>query len=162
MPQRRNNAGPPPVMTWPKASLVLVIAGIFDALRIFFEMFWFFGPALAAVATNAAAGGGTFGKAAAVMFGVIMAMAVGFAGFLVIGLLIIMTNQRLFKVSATGSLWFVGGFGLSEIPFLGTIPAFSIVPWKLYKTQIRIEEEQLKKYLEEQDRVYYKHALETP
>jgi len=152
-------------MTWPQALPVLIIAGIFDLLRMFFEQFWFFGPALAAVATNVAADGGTFGKAAGVtvgflagtagapvieMLGVVMAMAVGLMGFLALGIWILKTNARIFKVNASGSLWFVGGFGLSEIPFLGTIPAFSLVLWKLYRTQIRVEKAAFKKHMEEE------------
>ena len=40
-------------MTWGKALPLLIVAGIFDVIRIFFEWFVFFGPALGAVACTA-------------------------------------------------------------------------------------------------------------
>lgn len=166
MPQKKSS--PPKVMTWKKASLVLAVAVIFDSLRFLFEQFWFFGPALAGVycvdktsgvigtvmgSVVCGAGAsvvGYFGAPAIIAFGVVMAMAVGFMGFLVLGLMILMTNASIFKVNAAGSLWFIGGFGASIIPFVGTIPTFSIVLWRLYKTQIKKDKEVLKKYKAEQ------------
>ena len=74
---------------------VLVLCVIFDALRAFFSMFWFFGPALAALyctskvsgAIGETAGGlfcgtgaavaGFYGFVPAAIFGTVMAMAVG-------------------------------------------------------------------------------------
>lgn len=166
MPKNGNNQSPPKAMTWGKAMPVLVTAGIFDLARMFFEMFWFFGPAIAAaycaskandlvgslwgltaaMCTGTAAAAGIALSEITVPFGVIMAMAVGFLGFLTLGLLIIMTNSRIFKTDATSSLWFIGSFGISELPLVGTIPAFSIAIWKLYKTQIRVEGEALAKW----------------
>lgn len=160
-------------MTWTKASPVLIAAVIFDGARMFFEMFWFFGPALAAALCTAAAssvlGGG--GAATAVSglfcsagataigvlgavpieaFGILMSMALGFAGFLTLGLGILMTNSRIFKANATGFLWFIGSFAVSEIPLIGTLPSFTIVLYRLYHTQIKVEQAALKKYQEEQ------------
>jgi len=170
MPQKRNNPEPPEVMTWGRAMPVLVVAGIFDLLRIFFVLFWFFGPALAAVycvssvsgwvgslwgMTAAACGIGAAAAGAAVSaftipFGTVMAMAVGLFGFLTLGLWILAKNARIFKANATGSLWFVGGFGVSQIPLIGALPAFSFVLWKLYKTQIRVEKAARRKWEKEQ------------
>lgn len=176
--RRRNRAvatEPPEVMTRSKAMIVLVPAGIFDVARAFFEMFWFFGPALAwtlcttgvnsVIGTTVANAGGQavaglcgaaamVGGAAAAApleaFGVMMSMAVGFAGFLALGLLITIVNRRLFRAQATGLAWFIGSFAVSEIPFIGTIPAFTIAIYRLYRTQIRVEKAALKKWQEEQ------------
>ncbi|MHB0865859.1 MAG: hypothetical protein ACYC1Y_03105 [Minisyncoccota bacterium] len=165
MPLSRSSAKRPEAMTWAKALPVIIAAVIFDLVRMFFEMFWFFGPAIAGlycttqatdflsswsfgflgvktaatVCSAAAVVGGAAISEFTTPFGVIMADAMGFAAFLILGLWILMTNARLFRVNATGSLWFLGGFGISEIPLVGTLPAFSVVLWRLYHTQIKKE-----------------------
>lgn len=160
MPQKKSKLGPPPeAMTWSGALPVIIVAGLFDLVRMFFEMFWFFGPALAAVyCTSVAKGyvGSLFGLTATICsvsaglagaaiseitipLGVVMAMAVGMLGFLSLGLWILMTNARIFKTDATASLWLAGSFCLAEMPLIGTLPAFSMALWKLYKKQIEIE-----------------------
>ncbi len=166
MPRKGSSAKPPEAMTWSRGGPVVAAAVLFDVMRAFFDMFWFFGPALAAIyCTSKVSGwvGSLWGLTAAVCtagaaaagvavseitapLGVVMAMAVGIIGFLVLGLWILATNSRLFKVNAMGSFWFVGGFGLAEIPFVGALPLFSLTLWRLYKTQIRIETEALKKW----------------
>ncbi|MFA6414416.1 MAG: hypothetical protein WC217_01425 [Candidatus Paceibacterota bacterium] len=162
MPQKRSNQEPPPVMTWGKAAPALVVGALFDALRLLFEMFWFFGPALAALYCTVKGGGGaivaalcgttaaavgTVGVSAITAFGVIMAMAVGLFGWLVIGLYLMRTNSRIFKENA---LWFIGSLALSEMPLIGAVPAFTLTLWKMYSNQIRIEKAAFKKYEEEQ------------
>lgn len=158
MPQTKNSEPPPEVMTWKKATPVLIGAVVFDLMRIFFEFFWFFGPALAALwctvkATDVAGVAGTYvggalcgsaavaagivGAVAIETFGIVMAMAVGFAGWLVIGGWLMKTNPRIFKENA---LWFAGSLLVSEIPFVGAIPAITIIVWKMHRTQIKIEE----------------------
>ncbi|MFA6407932.1 MAG: hypothetical protein WCW36_00425 [Candidatus Paceibacterota bacterium] len=175
MPQRRSSQKPPEAMTWSKSLPVIIVAGIFDLVRMFFEMFWFFGPALAAiyctdkvsgiltkvtlgalgtktaglVCSSAAIAGGAAASETLVAFGVIMAIAVGFAGFLILGLWMLMTNARIFKTVESAPLQFVASFGVSEIPLIGTIPTFSIVLWKLYKSQIQVEQEALQKWQKE-------------
>ena len=172
---QNKSSAPPQTMTWSKASPVLVVAVIVDLARAFFEMFWFFGPAIAAMGctgvvnnfigtsvasvvgkvvavtcTGAAGAAGFFGSEVTIVFGTIMAIAVGLMGFIVLGILILTTNARLFRVNMTGSLWFLGGLAISEIPFIGTFPAFSVILWKLYRKQIKIEGTALKKYQAEQ------------
>jgi hypothetical protein len=171
-------------MTWGKALPLLIVAGIFDVIRIFFEWFVFFGPALGAalgavgctvvannvIGTTVAATAGKlvatgctlFSTAVAgtagvllsettVSFGAIMSDIVGFAGFLTLGLWILMTNKRLFVVNPSGSLQFLASFGVCEIPFVGTVPAFSIMLYFLYRKQIKIEKAALKKWEQEQE-----------
>lgn len=177
MQQNRNNEEPPKVMTWGKAAPILAVAGLFDLLRLFFSLFWFLGPALAAlyctvnasetlanwtfgllgvktaaVACSAGAAAiGAAGVAVTAPFGIVMAMATGFAGFLVLGLWIIMANARIFKASATGAFQLVASFGMSEIPFIGALPVFTIALWKLYKNQIQVEQAAYKKWEKEQE-----------
>lgn len=178
MPPKRNNptriarrgganTQPPPVMTWPKASPVLIIAVIFDALRIMFEQFWFFGPALAAAYCTAKVSGtvgtigetlcsagagaaGYFGSPAIIAFGAVMAIAVGLFGWMTIGLMLIMTNSRIFKENEGQALWFVGSLLLSATPIIGTIPGFIGATGKMYHTQIKKDKENLAKYEKEQ------------
>lgn len=157
-------------MTWGKASPVLIVCVVFDALRIFFEQFWFFGPALAAAActgvvsswvsslggltaaTCTAAAGvlGYFGAAPIAAFGVIMAMAVGLMGWLAIGLILIMTNARIFEENAGHALWFAVSLLISEVPIVGTIPALTIIVWRMYRTQIKKEAVARRQYESEQ------------
>jgi|GEM_PF-999661 hypothetical protein len=170
MPPRKNSA-PPPVMTWSKAAPTLVIAGVFDALRAFFEFFFFFGPALAAVACTAAINSklgisvaGIAGKVTATLcagaagilgflgvgpietFGLLMADAMGLIGFLALMLWVLMSNSRILKTAATAPFQFVGAFIAGEIPFLGALPFFTVVLWKLYRAQIKSEKAAFKKW----------------
>lgn len=159
-------------MTWGGAMPVLAICLIFDALRLLFEQFWFFGPAFAAVVCTIKVGGvlktvtlgllGTKGAAAvcggaasvlAVYgapifegFGVIMAMAVGLFGWLAVGLILIITNARIFEENAGHALWFAASLLISEIPIIGTVPALIIIVWRMYRVQIKKDREALKKY----------------
>ncbi len=158
------------MMTWGKAAPVLVISAIFDAVRFMFEWFIFFGPALAAVActvagsntaigsavgtlavgtvcTAAAGVAGFFGIEVIGPFGIIMAMATGLAGWLTVGLILIMFNGRIFKENALG---FAASLLVSEIPFVGSIPAITIAVWRMYHHQIKLEKAALEKYEKEQ------------
>lgn len=173
MPQNSSST-PPPEMTWTKALPVLAVSLVFDALRLLFEMFWFFGPALAALYCTAkvsgivgttlggfacSAGAGVLGFVGAgpiAAFGVVMAMAVGLLGWMTVGLIVIMTNARLFKENAGHSLWFIGSLMVSEVPFVGALPAITISVVRMYSTQIKNDkaarEEYEKARVEEQNR----------
>lgn len=148
-------------MSWGRAVPILLICVVFDALRFICEQFWFFGPAIAAAycttqgiaagmaCTTAVAAIGFFGATAITAFGVIMAMAVGLFGWMTIGLVLIMTNARIFKENASSALHFAIGLLVSEIPIIGTLPAFTISVAKMYHTQIKKEKEELKQYEKE-------------
>lgn len=166
MPSKSRNSAPPPVMTWSKAAPVLVAAVLFDALRILFELFWFFGPAIVAVvctqavsssntfastlgAIGCTAAAGAAGAAAAAplaAFGVVMADAVGLFAFLALGVWILVTNGRVVKAVATAPLQFAAAFAVGEIPIIGTLPVFTWILWRLYGTQIRVEKAALAAY----------------
>jgi hypothetical protein len=164
-------------MTWGKAMPVLIVCVVFDAVRLFFEQFWFFGPALAMVACTGAGGAiieyvtaGWLGtKVAAALcgaglvvaeylgvgvpieaFGVLMAMAVGLMGWLTVGLMLILSSARMFEENAGHALWFTASLVVSEIPIIGTIPALTIVVWRMYRVQIKKETAALRKYESEQ------------
>lgn len=155
MPQNRASEKPPEVMTWTKVLPVLIISLVFDAFRLFFEMFWFFGPALAALYCTAKVSGvvgttlggfactagagvvGFMGAGPLAAFGVVMAMATGLLGWMTVGLIVIMTNGRLFKENAGHSLWFIGSLMVSEVPFIGALPAITLSIVRMYRTQIK-------------------------
>lgn len=169
MPKQKTSSKPPKAMAWGKASPVLVLAALFDLARIFFVLFWFFGPALAAVYCSSkvsdwvgslwgltekacvagAAVSGAYISAITIPFGVVMADAVGFAGFLVLGLLVIITNARIFKSNPTIMLRLTGSLGVSIIPLVGAIPVFSFTLRRLYAKQIRVETAARKKWEKE-------------
>ncbi|MHB1769563.1 MAG: hypothetical protein ACYCPH_00560 [Minisyncoccota bacterium] len=152
-------------MTWSKATPVLVVCLIFDALRFMFEQFWFFGPLFIGVGTSALTGGGTlghiagtvvggaagiFGAGAIEIIGVVMAMAVGFLGWMTVALMLMLTDARIFKENASNSLWMLFSLGISEVPLVGTVPVLTATIWKMYHTQIKKEKKALKQYEQEQ------------
>jgi hypothetical protein len=152
-------------MTWGKALPVLALAVLFDAIRFMFEQFWFFGPTLISLGTSAYFGGGVLGTAAGavaggaaafwgdpelVFFGVVMAMAVGFLGWLTIFFMLFMTNARIFKTSGGTMLWLLCGLGVSEVPFIGTLPALTSATVKIYRDQIQKEKNQFALWKEQQ------------
>lgn len=169
---------PPPVMTWGKALPVIVVAFIFDLVRIFFEWFWFFGPALGALACTAGVNGaietsvaGVVGKAVAavctagaialgtvlsestIAFGVVMADAVALIGWLTIGLWVFTTNRRIFKENGEDMMHVILlylSILISFIPILGTSPTVGWITYRFFKFQIKIEREALRRYKEEQ------------
>ena len=171
MPLRRAKVEPePPVMTWRKAAPVLAVAGIFDFLRLLCVFFWFLGPALAAIycvnkvsgwvgslwgltATMCAATSGAAGIAASeitIPLGAILADAAALIGFLTLGMIIIMSNKRILKTVTSAPLQFTAAFGVSAIPFIGSVlPAFTFILWRLYRGQIRVEKAAHKKWGEE-------------
>jgi hypothetical protein len=161
-------------MTWGKASIALVPAILFDTLRVFFEWFVLFGPALGAVICTAVVGdklqtwtlgllgtktaaagclalGGTLGIAAApatIVFGAIMAIAIGFCGWLAIAIILLVSNRRIFK---SNFFWFVGSLVISEIPVISSMPALSITVWRMYRRQIADDKAALAVWKKEHD-----------
>lgn len=167
MPQRRSD---PPIgrMTWGRAVPVLIACVVFDALRMFFEWFWFFGPALAGVYCTAegsayvgttvaglvcgagATVAGYFASPALTAFGVVMAMAVGLIGWGTVTLILAIINPRIWHSNVWGWVWSVFSLAISETPFLGTIPMLTITHWRLYVAQISKDKKGLLQYKKEQ------------
>lgn len=167
MPQNRNSETPPKVMTWPKAIMpVLIVAGVFDLLRAFFNLFWFFGPAIAALYCSstvsdmigsvwgltkvacdmAAVAAGVYFSPVIASFGVIMADAVALLGFLLLTALVFGTNARILKTVQTAMMQIGASFGIAALPFIGAIPTFTITLYKLYRRQIKLEKAAYKKW----------------
>jgi hypothetical protein len=148
-------------MTWGKATPVLAVAVVFDGLRLMFELFWFFGPAFSALICTVkasdvvgttiggalcTAGAGVVGFYASPMiaaFGVVMAMATGLIGWSVVGWWLMMTNARIFKEN---TLLFIASLAISEVPFVGSIPAISVAMWRMHHVQIKKETAAFKKW----------------
>lgn len=154
-------------MTWGKASAVLGVGLAFDALGAFFALFWVMGPAFAGLvctgvghaitdslwgsAAVCAAGAGSAGyvlSPALTAFGAVMAMVVGLAAWGTVGLLLVLTNERIFKENSTHMLWLLGGLALDQIPMMNAIPALTPIVWRLYRAQIKKEREALAAYKE--------------
>ena len=158
----RSNPGPRPhVMTWAKATPVLAVCVLFDIVRAFFEMFWFFGPLAISVGVSTWIGGtlgnvaGTVAGVAAAtpvargvleLFGVIMAMAIALAGWLTVGIWLLVTNIRIFRSSVSSKVHVMGGLLVSGLPVLGFLPAMTFTVGRLYRGQIKREKVALKKW----------------
>ena len=152
-------------MTWGRATPALIVGALSDVLRYFFLSFWFFGPALAAIActvgVNSAIGttiDGTAGKIVAagctavagatgyfsapalIAFGTVMAMAIGFLGWLMIVFIIFATDARVLGENPLTVLWLFEGLGASVV----------VMAWGIYRTQIKKDKASLKKYNESQ------------
>jgi uncharacterized membrane protein len=160
MPERSPDT-PLEAMTWGRALPVLALCLLFDALRFMCEQLWFFGPAIASIYCTAKVSGsvgtslagllcgtggiaaGYFGAPLIVPLGVVLAMAVGLFGWLVIGAWLTFANKRIFKEN---SLWFAGSLLLSETPLIGALPALTGIVGKMYRTQIQKEAAELAAY----------------
>ena len=169
MPQKRNSSpsqkrsegasSAPQVMTWSRAAPALLIGALFDALRYLFLFFWFFGPAIIGLYCSTQAGGvavigglltkgcvagaaalGAGGFAIAAAFGTVMAIAVGFLGWLTVTFIIFATDRRAFGENPFAILWLFEGLGASVF----------VMAWGIYQTQIRKERERRKNYEQEQ------------
>jgi len=160
------------MMTWGRALPVLVVAVVFDLVRMFFEMFWVFGPALAAaycgaqvadvavvgklLAAGCVAGAGAVGyftAPALTTFGIIMAMTVGLFGWATVTLVLAVTNPRIWKSNVWSWIWSISALGVAEMPLLGTIPMLTIAHLRLYAGQIKGDRAALKRYRQEQEQV---------
>lgn len=155
---------PPPVMTWGKAAPVLIVGAVFDLARLFFTFFVFFAPAVAGIlcasklsaitgttigTTVCAAGAGIVGFFAAApieAFGIIMAMAVGLAGWMTVGAWTLITNSRMYRENAGAVAWAVGSLAVAEVPFLGAVPSITLAMWRLYHTQIKDDTQKLAEF----------------
>ena len=173
MPPNRNNPEPPPVMTMWRAAPIVAGAAVFDFVRAFFQFFWFFGPALgalactagtnvvigasvsevagrvvAAVCTSGAVVLGTVFSESTALFGVIVADALGLFGFLTLKMWVYSSSRRRRALKKTW-LWHVGTLLFSSIPFVGAFPIYSVVLFFTFRHQIKIEKEDYRKWEKE-------------
>ena len=183
LPGRRSGSGgpgpEPKAMTWLKAVPVLVVCLLFDAIRFMFQQFWFFGPALAGVAAGTLAseyvggwlgglvGAGVVWGAGPTLglvfgaFGVILALATGLLGWLVVGLWLKVNNPAIYKVHPSQILWTLGGFLLSEVPFLGSLPFMTITVGRMFHRQIKTERAAHRKWKAANDNAQQSRRAET-
>lgn len=165
MPRRSPEPAPPPVMTWGKASPILVVCGIFDVLRFAFNQFWLFGPLLVAtgvglvvdsyigwswaagvVGAGVGLAAGFFGIGVFIILGTILAFCTALLGWGTIVLLLILMNPRIFSVNASSILWSFCGLVVSALPLIGSVPALSFTMWRLYHHQIAHDKKALASY----------------
>lgn len=150
----------PPHMTWGKATPILILCSIFDALRFMCEQLWFFGPVLVGTAAGVATGSSIVGVVAGLIgggletitgptleiFGVVLAMTIAALGSMIVNFLLFLTNPRIFKDYPMNALWALFGFGVSFAPILGTAPGLFYSTWKMYSAQIKKEKADFKKW----------------
>ena len=60
-----------------------------------------------------------------------------------VGLIIMIKNPRILKENA---LQFSSSFLVSELPLIGSIPALTVIVWRMYHVQIKKETAALRKY----------------
>ena len=158
MSRKTNDSGPPKVMTWGRAAPVLVLCVIFDALRAFFSMFWFFwariggsilhesatsgwvgslGGLTTAACTAGAGALGFYGFVPAATFGTVMAMAVGLLGWLTVFLIQLINNAGIFKENFAMVIRILLGLLLSEIPIINALPSLTILNATMFHIQIK-------------------------
>ena len=170
MPQNKLSSKPPEVSNRWSSAPVFAAFVILDLLRAFFQLFWFLGPAVAAIICTAGvnsvvdtsiadAGGkivaagcaaaGVVGGAAASGFttplGIIVADAIGLFSFLSLKLWM-NVSPRMHRVHKNTVLWQMGSLLLSELPFLGAFPVYSLFVWISIGKAIQIEKKELKKW----------------
>jgi len=80
------------------------------------------------------------------LFGTVLAMVVGIFGWLVVAAIVVFTNERLLSVNINNVFWLAGSLLVSEIPFIGSIPALTATVIKLYSAQIKKDKETLRAY----------------
>ena len=157
------SSSPPSVMTWRKATPLLLVAAVFDALRFMCEWLIFFGLAVAAavcsyfvssdnaIATMVgtascsllAAGGGILAAPVLETFGIVMGMAVGLLGWLIIAVALLRGNARIFRANF---LWMLLALLGSEIPLVGSVPFITLVLWRMYSREITQDKAALARY----------------
>lgn len=146
-----------------------MVSAVFDGLRFVCDWLFIFGPLLvgagAGVLANVAAGGGTAGHVAGVVAGVvgvggttffgdealaplgeILGVVVGILGWLTVGLLLMISNPRIFKENAGHLLWTLLNFLVSELPLVGGLPLLTARVWTLYSAQIKKEKKALQDF----------------
>jgi hypothetical protein len=152
---RGARATPPPVMTMGKAFLPIGTAVTFDFLGFIFSLFGIFGPLLAGIFVKAKTGSDIAGAVVSVgaflvggaglqAFGMVMAMIVGFVGWMVVGIMLLISNRRIFK--GTNALMFGSVLLIDEIPFINILPALSWRTIRMYRAQIKADKKALAEY----------------
>jgi len=80
------------------------------------------------------------------LFGTIMAMAIGLVGWMLVYLILVMGNLRIFKVGAGSVLTMTVSLAVGEMPLLNALPALTFATARLYRAQIKRERAELKEW----------------
>jgi hypothetical protein len=155
-------------MTWRRASIYIAVAFVFDTIRFIFEQFWFFAPLLigfgianwvlwggagSVLIATVVGGVVTYFAAPVVIFiGLIFAAIFGFIGWLVLAVMLLVGNRRIFSYGAVDFVWFIGSFAGSIMPFIGGLPFLSGTLFVLFRKQIHEEKKLLKKWQAEENK----------
>ncbi len=144
-------------MTWAKAAPALLISFIFDALRFACDFLWFLGPIILGAGTSSAVSSATGSQAVGhavgvittglsalgmpffIALGTILSMVVGILGWFVLLFVIVLTNVRLVKDMFRNPAYFLLSLGITQVPFLNTIPSLTISTTRLYRQQMKKE-----------------------
>ncbi len=140
----------PKTMTWAKAAPILAAGGLFDVLRYAFLFFWLWGPAVASYAISSYYGGGFFGHAAATVagvagytaapaltaFGTVMSIVMAVGGWLLVLILMFITDARVVTKNTVAILWLLEGIMGSTF----------LMAFFLFRQQIRKERTALKEW----------------
>lgn len=122
---------------------------------------WFLWGGAGSVLVGTLVGGVvTFFAAPIVIFiGLIFAAIFAFIGWLVLGLMILMGNRRMFAYGAFDFIWFIAAFAGAMMPFVGGLPFMSGTLFFLFRKQIHAERKLLQKWqAEEAKRVAEQNA----
>ena len=147
------------------------LAVLFDVAKLFFVLLIVTGPALLGLAANVYVGGGTLGKIAAAgatatagivevfvpgaasavaTFGAITAIMIGFAGWSIVVVIMLFSGIHLLGGRQHTFLRVLGGWIVSEIPFLGAIPTFTPTIFFILRDEKNAYRKALQKYKEQE------------
>jgi hypothetical protein len=155
----RKRAAPPaavkPRMTNTKAAILLGLAVIFDVLKFMCTQLWFFGPALIGTAVAAATGSKAVGALAGALgigaqvfpaigigiavLGLILAITVGFLGWLILIITMAAFGIRFFDGHNRAFLRIFVGFLVSELPLIDALPSFTFSIWSIVRGEYKAD-----------------------
>lgn len=139
------------------ALVAIGLAVVFDALRIACNWLWLIGPVFAGAYCVQPAIGVLCTTIGA--FGLILAIMVGLAGWLTVGTLLMIGVPGAFRGGS--GWWFVGGLLISEIPFLGSVPALTATTIKAVHGARKRQKEAQKKEAAQNDALAREQERET-
>jgi hypothetical protein len=146
-------------MTGSKTAILIGLSLLFDAIKFMCTQLWFFGPFFIGLVGSAVTGGGWFGVAvgtiittalaltagaALEMMGLVLAMAIGIFGWLVV--LSAMFSFRMKPFHNRSFLKTMLGMLVTEIPFVDALPSFTISVWMIIREEKKADRAALAEY----------------
>jgi hypothetical protein len=167
MPRTRSR--PPKVLSGRRKYAIVFLILALELLQLFFVFFWLTGPAVAAVGctsvtndligtdvTNlggkfaalvcaaAAATAGFYMSPALVSFGSVLAMVIGFFTWMTLGLILILTDSRVFIEEPRSLVWYISSLAISLIPLANGFFELTLTAWRILNAQTKKERVKLK------------------